>query len=141
MWVQSYSKSYKNLKKEDVWQAWSDVNNRHLWDTDTEYTKLEQPFITGSCFIMKPKGFSVIKMVLVEVEPYYKFTDSTKFFGATLYGTHEMHEEDDGLRLTITIKITGPFSYIWQKIVGEAIVKTLPEQTDLLVAYINGPNS
>ena len=136
MWIKSYSKLFKHLKKEDVWKAWADVNNRHKWDSDTEYAKLEQPFDVGSCFIMKPKDFGIVKMILTEVEHLVKFTDCTKFFGATLYGTHEMHEQDEGLCLTTTIRITGPLRFIWQKIVGEGIVKTLPEQTDLLVEYI-----
>jgi hypothetical protein len=136
MWIKSYSKWFKNLKKEEVWRAWIDVNNRHKWDLDTEYAKLEQPFAVGSEFVVKPKDFSIVKMILTEVEPNYKFTDCTKFFGATLYGTHEMLEEGDGLRLTTTIKITGPLCFVWRKIVGEDIVRTLPEQTDLLVGYI-----
>lgn len=49
-------------------------------------------------------------------------------------GIHEMEETKDGLKLTTTIQISGPLSFLWRKLVADGIVKTLPEQTEALAA-------
>lgn len=133
MWIRSYTKVYQGVKKEEIWRLWSDVNNWHRWDPDIEYSRMEQPFVTGSHFFFKPKGMSEIKLQLVEVIDLQKYTDSVKFFGAKLFGTHEMEEIAEGLRLTTTIKVSGILKFLWIKLVAQDIVNTLPEQMDALV--------
>lgn len=44
-----------------------------------------------------------------------------------------MEKTNQGLKLTTTIKVEGPLSWIWRKIVAEEIVATLPHQTDMLI--------
>ena len=34
--------------REQIWELWSDVPNRTMWDRDLEYAKLDGPFRTGS---------------------------------------------------------------------------------------------
>jgi hypothetical protein len=134
MWIKSYSKVYPGITKEDIWPLWVDVNNWHLWDPDIEYGSMDEPFAVGSHFIFKPKGAGEVKLQLVEVEPLHKYTDTFKFFGARLWGTHEMVEESEGLKLTTTIKVEGLLTGLWVKLVAQKIVDTLPEQMDSLVA-------
>ena len=40
MWIKSYSKVYQNIKKEDVWQIWSDVDHYTQWHDDLDYCQL-----------------------------------------------------------------------------------------------------
>ena len=133
-WERSYSKVYHNITKEQIWQTWTDINNWHTWDSDIEFCKLEQPFEVGSHFTLKPKGAPAVQIKLIEIIKYQKFTDCTKFFGAKMYGTHEIEEIPQGVKLTTTMKVTGPLGFIWRKLVAENIAKTMPEQTDALVA-------
>ena len=35
MWIKSYSKVYQNVKKEDVWQIWADVDHYNSMLRDT----------------------------------------------------------------------------------------------------------
>ncbi|MBN9342800.1 MAG: hypothetical protein BGO76_07670 [Caedibacter sp. 38-128] len=134
MWSKSYSNTFKNLKKERVWALWEDVNNRHKWDLDSEYCKLEDSFEVGAKFILKPIGAPVIQIEIIDVRKNHKFTDRTRFWGAIMDGIHEMEETKDGLKLTTTIQISGPLSFLWRKLVADGIVKTLPEQTEALAA-------
>lgn len=133
MWTRSYSKVYQGIKKEDIWKLWIDVNNWHKWDPDIEYGMIDEPFAVGSHFVFKPKGMSEVKLKLVEVEKMRKYTDNFKFFGANLYGTHEMQETPEGLKLTTTIRMSGPLKLIWIKLVAQGIADTLPEQMESLV--------
>lgn len=134
MWIRSFSKVYPDITKDEIWRLWSDVNHWHLWDPDIEYGRIEEPFAVGSHFFFKPKNMSEVKLKLVEVEFKRKYTDHCKFFGAKLYGTHEMEEVAGGLKLTTTIRIAGPLRFIWVKLVGQGIVDTLPEQMEALVS-------
>lgn len=140
MWTRSYSQTFKNIKKADVWRLWVDVNNRHTWDLDSEYCRLEGPFQVGAKFTLKPMGASVVEIEIIEAQENFKFTDRTRFWGAIMDGIHEMEETQEGLRLTTTIQISGPFSFIWRKLVAEGIVKTLPKQTEALVKLTRKKN-
>ena len=65
--MRKFSKIYKDIKKEDVWRAWADVNNWPKWDKDLEYCDLKDDFVKGSKFILKPAGGPKVKIVLSEV--------------------------------------------------------------------------
>lgn len=134
MWTRSYSKIYPNISKKDIWKLWSDINNWHKWDKDIDYAKLDMPFKTGSHFMLKPKGGPVFKIQLTEVIPQQKYVDCTKFFGAKMYGIHEMQElPNNSLKLTTTMQVIGILSFLWIKLVAQNIVDGLEEQTDNLV--------
>jgi hypothetical protein len=133
MWERSYTKVYKDVKIESIWKVWEDVSNWHIWDHDIEYAKLEGPFAVGSIINLKPKGGPIVKIELLEVERNRKYIDSAKFFGARLYGIHEVKEVSDGVELTTKIRMTGWLKYLWIKLVAENIAKTLSKQTEALV--------
>ncbi len=134
MWQQSYSTTVKGLKPTQIWKIWADVSNRHLWDDDIEWAKADGPFENGTKIAMKPKGWpKVVNMEIVVSVLNQAFTDRTTFFGAILDGIHTMEETSEGLKLTTTIKVTGPLGFLWRKIVAEDIVKTLPHQSALLI--------
>lgn len=133
MWIKSYNKVYRGVKKEDVWRIWSDVNNWPKWDKELEYCKMDNMFREGSQFILKPKGGPKVTITLSEVKPNEKFTDYCKFFGATMYDAHELEETSDGLRITNTITVTGPLSFIWVNLVAKNVANSIPKQMDALV--------
>lgn len=133
MWQRSYSKVFQNVKPEDIWQTWTDINNWHAWNPGIEFCKLENPFAVGNSFTLKPIGTSAVEIQIVAVEKERLFTDCTHFPGAKMYGMHEMQETPEGLQLTTTMTITGPLGFLWRKLVGEKIVAKTPEQTKALV--------
>lgn len=133
MWQQTYTKIFENVCPESIWHVWTDINNWHAWNPGIDYCKLEQPFAVGSYFILKPIGAPAVKLQLVEVEEKHKFTDCTFLFGAKMYGKHELKIESDGLRLTTTMTITGPLSFLWRKLLGEKMAAKIPAQTEALV--------
>jgi hypothetical protein len=134
MWEQFYSITVNDLQPEMVWAVWSNVDNRPAWDEDTLWAKANGPFENGTTITFKPKGWpKTVSMKIIECTPNQSFTDHTTFFGCHLYGKHHMEVVADGLKLTTTITLKGPLTWLWRKIVGEDIVKTLPKQTDMLI--------
>lgn len=133
MWVKSYSKVYPDVKKEDIWELWADVNNWPKWDKELEYCKLEKPFITGSQFILKPLGGPKVRITLSEVIINQKFTDYCKFFGATMYDAHELKETPEGLCIRNTISVIGPLRFIWVNLIAKNVAKSVSKHMDTLV--------
>lgn len=136
MWIKSFSKEYRNVKKEMIWRAWIDVNNWPKWDTELKYCDLKDEFSEGSQFILKPKRGPKVRLWLSEVVPNVKFTDYCKFFGAMMYDEHVLEETPEGVKITNTITVKGPFTFLWTKLVAKDVAKAIPNQTDNLVKYV-----
>lgn len=133
MWTRTYSKVFQGLDKAEVWRIWADVNNWPKWHGDLEYCKMEGDFVVGNHFMLKPKGVGAVKIVLTEIEPGYKFTDCTTFFGAKMYDTHTLEETPDGLKLTNTLVVKGLLQLLWVKLVAKNVAYTVPDEMEALV--------
>jgi hypothetical protein len=140
MWTSTYSKVIKSVKKEAVWQRWTDVNHWHEWIPNVESCQLEKPFVSGSSFILKPKGSPSMTVELLNVKRDHSFTGCTRFFGATMYDIHEMHQDPQGIRLTVTLKVTGPLGFLWRKLVAEKIEANLPILLRNLASVLGAPD-
>ena len=141
MWIRTFSKIYKDVKREDIWDLWTDVNNWPQWHGDLEYCKMKGVFEVGNHFILKPKGISPVKIEITKLEKGYSFTDCTKFFGAKMYDTHVMEETKEGLRITNTLTVTGLLKWLWVKLVAQNVAATAPEETESLVRLARKRNA
>ena len=112
MWTKSYSKTVENLDATRVWTVWTDVNQWHTWQDDIESAKLNGEFKKGSVIHFKPKGGPNIRLELTEVE---------------------LLDHGDKLEIKSTIRIEGPLSFLWRKLVAENVAKGLKEQTERLI--------
>lgn len=133
MWTTTYSKTFTDVNKKDIWRLWIDVNQWAQWHEDLDYCKMEGPFVVGNHFMLKPKGVSAVKIKLTEVEEEQKFTDCTKFFGAKMYDIHALEETKEGLCLTNTLIVTGPLKFLWVKLVAQNVARTVPQDMEALV--------
>ncbi len=132
-WIKTHSTLAPNLEPTQIWNLWSDINKRHLWDLDTEWAKINGPFEKGAIIQFKPKGGPKLSMEITECSPNRSFTDCFKIPLARLYGLHEMEPTPEGLRISCTIRIEGPLGWALRKIIGEKIVAELLEQTEMLI--------
>ena len=140
MWTQIYSKTFQNIKREDIWRIWTDVNNWPAWHGDLDYCKLEGDFVVGNHFMLKPNGMNPVKIMLVAINEGHSFTDCTSFFGARMYDTHAMEETTEGLKLTNKLVVTGPLKWIWIKLVAKNVADSVPEEMESLVKLARGEN-
>lgn len=126
MWSKSHSILTKEVSKEQVWKLFSDVNNWPSWDNGVEFAKLEGKFEKGNHFMFQPKGGPKLKIGIVEATENRSFTDHTKFPLANMYGQHHFEETADGLKITTTMTLKGPLTFLWRKLVAQKIVDALP---------------
>jgi len=133
MWIKTHTALAPGLKPYQVWAIWSDINNRHLWDLDTEWAELKGPFVKGAIFRFKPKGGPKFSMQITDCVPNKLFTDCFKIPFAKLYSIHQMEETPQGLRISTSIKIVGLLGGLLRKMIGEKIVAEVPAQTQALI--------
>lgn len=120
--------------KEQIWKLMSNVNDWNKWDNSVEYSELRGEFKTGSTFLLKPKGGPKIRIGLVEVKPMTYFKDQTTFPLAKMYGEHWYEDTPQGLKVTVTMTITGLLSGLWYKLVMKDIVQRQPEEIKTQIA-------
>ncbi|MCZ8342423.1 MAG: SRPBCC family protein [Leptospira sp.] len=123
----SYSFITKEITQEQIWALIKDVNQWKNWDTKLENSELIESFSPGNHFVIRPKGGPNVKIQLVEVREKSYFKDLTKFPFAKMYGEHFYENTSEGLKITITMSISGPLAFLWNKIVMKDIVTHLPE--------------
>lgn len=127
-WEKTHKIVVKDIDKSKIWRTWENVNDWHTWDSDIECAKLDEPFTAGSCFLLKPKGGPRVRIRLIKVQPESAFTDVTSFPLAKMFGVHQMRDTEDGLEITHTVRIEGPLSFLWRKIVAEKVAAGIEEQ-------------
>lgn len=135
MWSKSHSIVTKEATKEQLWKLFSDVNNWHKWDRGIEYAKMDGKFEKGNFFELRPKGGPKVRIQLVEAVENKTFTDFTKFPFAKMYGEHCFEDTPEGLKITTTMKVTGPLGFLWRKIVAQDIVNKLPVEMKEQIKY------
>lgn len=113
--------------REQIWKLWSDVGNWKDWDKTIEYSKLEGDFKQGSKGILKPKKGPKTKFEILEIDYLKKFTSRSNLPLAKMDFIHELTEKEGELYLTHRLEIKGVLSPIFSRIIGENIIKELPE--------------
>lgn len=136
MWTRTYSKTVQGLSAADVWKVWSDVDRWHTWQDDIEFARMNGEFKTGGSFQFKPRGGPNLTLELADVKPNELFVDITRFPLARMVDSHELIERGDALEIKTTVRMEGPLAFVWRKIVGEDVVRSLPQQTDRLLAQV-----
>ncbi len=132
------------VSQEQIWKVISNVNQWSTWDGGVEFAELQGKFESNSSFLLRPKGGPKIKIQLVEVKDKTYFKDMTTFPLAKMYGEHWYEETPQGLKITVTMTITGILSPLWYQIVMKDIVaklekdqKTLIEAAKKVESYAN----
>lgn len=140
MWERIYSKTFKDVNRDQIWCVLKDVNSWHEWHGDLEYCTLKGEFAVGNYFTLKPKGAPAVKVFLTEINEGRGFTDCTNFFGAKMYNTHVLEDTEAGLKLTDTVVVTGPLRWLWIKLVAQNVADTASGQMEALVKRARGSN-
>jgi hypothetical protein len=135
MWSSTYSRTITGVSRQRVWDTWTDVDSWPVWQDDVEYAHLEGSFSEGSVISFKPKGGPKVRIELVDVQAPSRFVDVTRFPLARMVDVHELEETALGLEIRNTLRMEGPLAFVWRKLVGEGVAKSLPDQTTSLVEH------
>lgn len=128
----TYSVIDRELTQEQAWKLMSDVNNWKNWDPTVEGSELHGIFETGTHFTLRTKGGPKAKLQLVEVKPKSYYKDLARLPLARMTGEHFFEKTSEGLKLTVTMSISGPLAFFWNMIVMRDIVRRLPDDLKTL---------
>ncbi|TGK98820.1 SRPBCC family protein [Leptospira levettii] len=133
MIVNTYTYTTNEINQEQIWKLMSDVNRWKDWDSTLEKSELLGTFETGNFFMIRPTGGPDVKIQLIEVRPNSYFKDFTKFPLAKMVGEHFYEKTSEGLKITITMTMSGPLAFLWNMIVMKNIVSHLAEDVKMQI--------
>jgi len=123
----TFSATTKKVSAAQVWKLMANINDWSKWDNTVEFAELNDEFRSGATFRLRPKGGPVVKIRLLDVQTGTYFKDCTSFPLARMYGEHWFEETSGGLKITVTMTMTGILAPLWHRVVMKDIVEHLPE--------------
>lgn len=141
MWSKTHQQTFTGINKDDIWRLWADINNWPTWHDDLEYCRLNGSFAVGNHFMLKPKGMRAVKITITSINKGKSFTDCTNFWGAKMFDTHALEETAEGLKLTNTLTVTGPLSWLWIKLVAQHVADSVPTEMENLIKLARRNNA
>ena len=110
-----------------VWRLWSDVEGWRRWDEDVEWSRLYGPFEVGARGVLKPVGGPKASFETTEVRRERAFVDRTRLPLASIDFLHEMKPVEGGTRIVHGVRISGPLSPVFARLLGPGFEKGLPK--------------
>ncbi|MFZ1063327.1 MAG: SRPBCC family protein [Acidimicrobiales bacterium] len=115
-------------------ERWRDVATWPEWNHDTEWVRLDGPFVEHATGVLKPKGGPKVRFVIERLVDGEEFVDVSMMPGAKLRFEHRVRAMETGCALEVTISISGPLARIWRRVLGSGFVKNAQPDLDRLVA-------
>ena len=113
--------------------VWGDMPTWPQWNTDTEWVRLDGPFVQGATGSLKPKGGPKVKFT-VDTLTSTDFVDVSALWGAKLIFDHHIATTASGTEITVEIRLTGLLSRLWTAIMGAGLRKSAQADLNSLVA-------
>ena len=101
--------------------AWADMATWPEWNLDTEWVRLDGPFVQGATGVLKPKGGPKVRFVVERLVDGEEFTDVSHLLGARLTFRHLVSVDDDRTTVSVDVTLTGPLAPVWRLILGKDI--------------------
>ncbi|MFE0463390.1 SRPBCC family protein [Kitasatospora sp. NPDC058965] len=113
---------------------WADMATWPEWNADTEWVRLDGPFVPGATGVLKPKGGPKTKFV-VQVLTDREFTDVSLLLGARLTFRHQVSVDAAGrTEVRVEVTLAGPAARLWNLILGKGIADSLQRDLEALRA-------
>lgn len=114
---------------------WADMATWPEWNTDTEWVRLDGPFVQGATGKLKPTGGPTVEFVVAELVDGRTFVDVSTLIGARLTFRHDVTPNDaGGCAIDVRVTVEGPLRVLWTAILGNGIKASLQDDLDRLVA-------
>lgn len=115
---------------------WADMATWPEWNTDTEWVRLDGPFIQGATGQLKPKGGPRVNFVIEKLVADKEFLDVSRLLGARLSFRHEVSRSDGKTNVEVTVSMDGPLAWFWNLILGNGFRATAQQDLDNLVTAV-----
>jgi hypothetical protein len=122
-----------------VFARWADTASWPEWNIDTEWVRLDGPFVEGASGLLKPRGGPKVKFVVQKLIADREFVDVSQLPGARLTFAHLLTSRPDGgCSIDVTVTMTGPLRWVWTRILGSGFRASAQPDLDRLVKAVEG---
>jgi len=118
--------------------AWADMATWPEWNLDTEWVRLDGPFVEGATGVLKPKGGPKVRFVVERLVDGQEFVDVSHLLGARLTFRHLVSVEADRTTVSVDVTLTGPLAPLWRLILGKDIRASAQPDLDRLARRLEG---
>lgn len=129
----SYSKAYKDIKPENIWNLWNKSENWLKWHTGLKSCRFEKDFKVGNYIVLDHEGVGIVRILITEIETGKKFTCKANFFGSQINYTRMVEETLDGAIVTCNVSFTGILKWWRYLMMKDKLVDCMQHDADLLV--------
>jgi Polyketide cyclase / dehydrase and lipid transport len=112
---------------------WADMATWPEWNLDTEWVRLDGPFVEGATGTLKPKGGPKVPFVVARLTAH-EFVDVSKLLGARLTFAHRVTSAEDKTEVSVEASISGPLAAVWRLILGKGIAASAQPDLERLAA-------
>lgn len=111
---------------------WADMATWPEWNADTEWVRLDGPFVAGATGTLKPKGGPKVGFTVTELDDR-TFVDESRLWGARLTFAHRVGNDAAG-RTTVRVLVTmrGPLARLWMALLGKGIRESAQRDLEAL---------
>ena len=134
MWHRTYSAITNETSAEALWDEQTDVNNWPAMGDDLEWTRLEGPAGTGKEFFLKPKGGPKVRLTIEQCSRPSVFADKSHLPLCKMVFTHTFSKTPQGVRIDLDLRMHGPLTFLWKKVIGQKQVEDFPAHVQALIA-------
>jgi hypothetical protein len=102
-------------------ERWADMATWPDWNLDTEWCRLDGPFVEGATGTLKPKGGPKVPFVVERLVPGEAFIDVSRLVGARLTFDHRVTLVDGRTQVAVVVSMTGPLAPLWRLVLGKSL--------------------
>jgi hypothetical protein len=118
---------------------WADMATWPEWNADTEWVRLEGPFVEGARGVLKPKGGPKVRFTVQRLVPDREFVDVSHVAGARLTFHHVVTPTPQGgCRVDVTVTMSGPLARVWALLLGKGFRATTQPDLERLARVAEG---
>lgn len=111
---------------EEIFEQYKNVAGWHEWDAEVKASSLEGHFVEGSSGVLVPQKGPKAAFKLTEVTTNKSFTSQAKLPLCVMAFIHTLEESEGGTMVTHSVEFSGLSSFIFSRLIGGPIRKSLP---------------
>lgn len=115
-----------------IFKKYEAVDSWNTWDSDIKESSIIGEFKKGSAGVLIPTKGPKAKFILTEVIQNKSFTTQTKLPLCTLEFAHYLDDLGEYTKVTHSIFFRGLTGFIFSRLIGHQIKKSLPEALENL---------
>lgn len=113
---------------------WADMASWPEWNLDTEWVRLDGPFVEGATGTLKPKGGPKVPFVVARLVEGREFTDVSRLVGARLTFRHLVSVDSGRTTVSVEVGFSGPLAPVWRLILGKDLRASLQPDLERLAS-------